>query len=213
MAIRVLLVDDHAVVRAGLKMYLALEPDVEIVGEAADGLEAVERARALRPDVVLMDLLMPTLDGVAATLAIRAELPETEVVALTSVMEHEGVGRAIKAGAIGYLLKNTEADELVRAIRAAAAGQVRLSPAAATRLAEEVRGQTSVEKLTDRETSVLRLVARGLANKEIGRTLGIGDETVKTHVSSVLSKLGVQSRTQAALLATQMGLVGDAPAP
>lgn len=212
MAIRVLLVDDHAVVRAGLKMYLALEPDVEIVGEVADGLQAVERARALRPDVVLMDLLMPTLDGVAATLAIRAELPETQVIALTSVMEHEGVGRAIKAGAIGYLLKNTDADELVRAIRAAAAGQVRLSPAAAVRLAEEVRGQTSVEKLTDRETSVLRLVARGLANKEIGRALGIGEETVKTHVSSVLSKMGVQSRTQAALLAAQMGLVGDAPA-
>jgi DNA-binding NarL/FixJ family response regulator len=211
MTIRVLLVDDHAVVRAGLRMYLSLDPEIEIVGEAGDGLDAVAHARALRPDVVLMDLLMPALDGVAATAAIRAELPETEVVALTSVMEHEGVGRAIKAGAIGYLLKNTDAEELHRAIHAAAAGQVRLSHAAAVRLAEEIRAQASMERLTERETAVLRLIARGLANKEIGRSLGIGEETVKTHVSSVLSKLGVQSRTQAALVAAQIGLVADQP--
>ncbi len=207
MAIRVLIADDHGVVRQGLRMFLALDPELEIVGEAADGAEACRLARELRPDVVLMDLLMPVLDGIGATTAIRAELPDTEVIALTSVLEDASVVGAVRAGAIGYLLKDTRSDELCRAIKAAAAGQVQLAPQAAARLLREVRAPESPEALTERETTVLRLLAQGKANKEIAAALGIGDQTVKTHVSNVLAKLGVQSRTQAALHAARIGLV------
>jgi NarL family two-component system response regulator LiaR len=207
MAIRILIADDHSVVRQGLRMFLALDGELEVVGEAANGAEAVERARALRPDVVLMDLLMPVMDGIAATTAIRGELPDTEVVALTSVLEDASVVGAVRAGAIGYLLKDTQGDELCRAIKAAAAGQVQLAPQAAARLMREVRAPDSPEALTDRETEVLLLVARGKANKEIAAALGIGEQTVKSHVSSILAKLGVQSRTQAALHAARIGLV------
>jgi DNA-binding NarL/FixJ family response regulator len=206
-AIRILLADDHSVVRQGLKMFLGLDPEFEVVGEAANGQEAVRLARALRPDVVLMDLLMPVMDGIAATAAIRQELPDTEVIALTSVLEDVSVVNAVKAGAIGYLLKNTEADALVRAIRAAAEGQVQLAPEAQARLLREVRAPDSPEKLSERETEVLRLVAAGRANKEIARELGIGEKTVKSHVSNILSKLGLMSRTQAALHAVRIGLV------
>jgi DNA-binding NarL/FixJ family response regulator len=206
-AIRILLADDHSVVRQGLKMFLGLDPEFEVVGEAANGQEAVRLARALRPDVVLMDLLMPVMDGIAATAAIRQELPDTEVIALTSVLEDVSVVNAVKAGAIGYLLKNTEADALVRAIRAAAEGQVQLAPEAQARLMREVRAPDSPEKLSERETEVLRLVAAGRANKEIARELGIGEKTVKSHVSNILSKLGLMSRTQAALHAVRIGLV------
>ncbi|HLH23213.1 MAG TPA: response regulator transcription factor [Chloroflexota bacterium] len=207
MAIRILIADDHSVVRQGLRMFLALDGELEVVGEAANGEEAVQRARALRPDVVLMDLLMPVMDGIAATAAIRGELPDTEVVALTSVLEDASVVGAVRAGAIGYLLKDTQGDELCRAIKAAAAGQVQLAPQAAARLMREVRAPESPEALTERETAVLRLLARGKANKEIAATLGIGEQTVKTHVSSILAKLGVRSRTQAALHAARIGLV------
>jgi len=207
MPTRILIADDHSVVRQGLRMFLTLDPDFEVVGEAPDGAEALRLARELRPDVILMDLLMPVMDGVAATQAVRRELPDTEVVALTSVLEDAAVVGAIRAGAIGYLLKNTEGDELRQAIRAAAAGQVQLSPEAAARLMREVRAPDSPEALTGRETDVLRLVAVGKANKEIAQTLGIGEKTVKTHVSSILAKLGVQSRTQAALFAARIGLV------
>jgi two-component system, NarL family, response regulator LiaR len=207
MAIRILIADDHGVVRQGLRMFLALDSELEVVGEATNGAEAVERARALRPDVVLMDLLMPVMDGIAATSAIRGELPDTEVVALTSVLEDASVVGAVRAGAIGYLLKDTQSDELCRAIKAAAAGQVQLAPQAAARLMREVRAPESPEALTDRETEVLRLLARGKANKEIAGALQIGEQTVKTHVSSILAKLGVQSRTQAALHAARIGLV------
>jgi NarL family two-component system response regulator LiaR len=206
-AIRILIADDHSVVRQGLRMFLALDGELEVVGEAANGAEAVERARELRPDVVLMDLLMPVMDGIAATTAIRAELPDTEVIALTSVLEDVSVVGAVRAGAIGYLLKDTRDDELRRAIKAAAAGQVQLAPQAAARLMREVRAPESPEMLTERETEVLRLLARGKANKEIAGALGIGEQTVKTHVSSILAKLGVQSRTQAALHAARIGLV------
>jgi NarL family two-component system response regulator LiaR len=209
MSIRILIVDDHAVVRQGLKMFLALDEELEIVGEAANGEEAIRRARDLLPDVVLMDLLMPQMDGIAATEVIRRELPDVEVIALTSVLEDKAVYGAMRAGAIGYLLKDTQADELCRAIRAAAAGQVQLSPQAALRLMREIQVPQSPEKLTPRETEVLRLLARGLSNKEIGTTLVIGEKTVKTHVSSILSKLGVPSRTQAALYAVRIGLVSD----
>jgi DNA-binding NarL/FixJ family response regulator len=207
-AIRILIADDHSVVRQGLRMFLALDPELEIVGEAADGAEAVRLAKTLTPDVVLMDMLMPVMDGIAATAEIRRDLPDTEVIALTSVLEDTAVVGAVRAGAIGYLLKDTQADELRLAISAAAAGQVQLSPPAAARLLREVRTPETVAPtaLTERERDVLRLLARGKANKEIALELFIGEKTVKTHVSNLLSKLGVQSRTQAALYAAQNGL-------
>ena len=207
MPIKVLLVDDHSVVRQGLRMFLSLDPDLEVVGEAADGREALEAAHRLRPDVILMDLLMPVMDGITAIEQIREQLPEIEVIALTSILEDDKVVGAIRAGAIGYLLKDTQAEEINRAIKAAAAGQVQLSPEAAVRLVRELRAPESPESLTERETDVLRLLAKGFSNKEIARDLVIGEKTVKTHVSSVLSKLGVPSRTQAALYAVRIGLV------
>ncbi|HET6310123.1 MAG TPA: response regulator transcription factor [Candidatus Nitrosotalea sp.] len=205
--VRILIADDHSVVRQGLRMFLALDPEFEVVGEAATGEEAIRLAGQLRPDVVLMDLLMPGMGGVAATKMIRTELPDVEVIALTSVLADEAVTGAIRAGAIGYLLKNTEADELRRAIKSAAAGQVHLSPEAAARLVREVQIPGSPEALTERETAVLRLVARGQANKQVARELGIQEQTVKTHVSNILGKLQLQSRTQAALYAVERGLV------
>jgi DNA-binding NarL/FixJ family response regulator len=207
MAIRILIADDHSVVRQGLRMFLALDSELDVVGEAGNGKEALELAHRLQPDVVLMDLLMPVMDGITATGAIRRELPDVEVLALTSVLEDDKVVGAIRAGAIGYLLKDTEADELRSAIKAAASGQVQLSPKAAARLMREVNAPDSPEVLTERETEVLRLMASGQANKEIARTLKIGEKTVKTHVSNILGKLGVQSRTQAALYAVRIGLV------
>jgi DNA-binding NarL/FixJ family response regulator len=205
--IRILIADDHSVVRQGLQMFLSLDPELEVVGEASNGQEAVMKAHELKPDVVLMDMLMPVMDGIAATGQIRTELPDTEVIALTSVLEDNAVVGAVKAGAIGYLLKDTQADELCRAIKAAAAGQVQLSPQAASRLMREVRAPESPQTLTEREVDVLRLLAQGKANKEIAMALTIGEKTVKTHVSNILLKLGVQSRTQAALYAAQIGMV------
>ena len=206
MTIRILLADDHAVVRQGLRMFLSLDPDLEVIGEASNGAEAVEQAHALHPDVVLMDLVMPVKDGITAIGEIRSSLPDTEVIALTSVLEDASVVGAVRAGAIGYLLKDTQSEELRRAIKAAAGGQVQLSPAAAARLMREVRTPEATDTLTDRESEVLRAIAQGMANKEIARRLDISEKTVKTHVSSVLAKLGVQSRTQAALYAAQHGL-------
>ena len=207
MTIRVLIADDHTVVRQGLRMFLELDPELEIVGEAKNGVEALELTREHSPDVVLMDLLMPEMDGVAATRAIRDEMPETEVVALTSVLEDRAILDAIRVGAISYLLKDTESDKLCEAIRAAAAGEVRLSPEVAARLMREVRAPESPETLTDRETEVLRALARGLSNKEIAGRLVIAEATVKTHVSSILAKLNLPSRTRAALYALKIGLV------
>jgi DNA-binding NarL/FixJ family response regulator len=207
MTIRILIADDHDVVRQGLQMFLSDDPELEIVGEARNGAEALEMARELRPDVILMDILMPVMDGITAITQVRKELPDTEVIALTSVLEDAKVVGAVRAGAIGYLLKDTQGDELCNAIKAAAAGQVQLSPQAAARLVREVRAPESPETLTERETDVLRLLAQGKANKEIALSLAIGENTVKTHVSNVLEKLGVQSRTQAALYAAQIGLV------
>ncbi len=207
MAIRIVVTDDHAVVRQGLRMFLELDPELEVVGEAANGAEALALAKALRPDVVLMDLLMPVMDGITAIGKLREETPEVEVIALTSVLEDASVVGAVRAGATGYLLKDTNADELRRAVKAAAAGQVQLSPEAAVRLMREVRAPEKPEALTERETDVLRLLARGQANKEIARDLAIGEKTVKTHVSSILAKLGVQSRTQAVLHAMKVGLI------
>ncbi len=206
MTINIVIADDHAVVRQGLKMFLLDDPDFDVIGEAQNGAEALRLAHELKPDVILMDLLMPVMDGITAIGHVRRECPDTEVIALTSVLEDASVVGAVRAGAIGYLLKDTQADELIRSIKAAANGQVQLSPQAAARLVREVRAPESPESLTERETDVLRLLAQGKANKEIARELIIGENTVKTHVSSILLKLGVQSRTQAALYARQIGL-------
>src|SRR3984893_14871516 len=207
MTLRILIADDHHVVRQGLRTYLRVDPDLEVVGEAENGAEAVRMALRLRPDVVLMDLIMPELDGIAATRQIRRELPDTEVMALTSVLEDASVVDAVRAGAIGYLLKDTKAPQLREAIKAAAQGQVQLSPKAAARLMREVAAPDRPETLSEREIEGLRLRARGRANKEIARDLSIAEKTVKTHVSSILGKLGVQSRTQAALYAGRIGLL------
>jgi len=210
MSIRILIVDDHHVVRQGLQMFLGADPELEIIGEAQDGAEAVKLAKLLHPDVVLMDILMPVMDGIRATAEIRQLLPDTEVIALTSVLGDNSVIDAVRAGAIGYLLKDTDANELRRAIKAAAAGKVQLSPEVAARLMREVRTPTeSRESLTDREIEVLKLLGQGKSNRDISQALFIGEQTVKTHVSHILDKLGVPSRTQAALYAIRTGLVAS----
>ncbi len=206
--VRLLLVDDHTVVRQGLKMVLGLEPDLEIVGEAGNGQEALDAIPLLKPEVVLMDLLMPVMDGVTAIRNIKQRYPDIEVVALTSVLEDRLVIDAVEAGAAGYLLKETGPEELIEAIKAAAKGEVRLHPKAQKRLIREVRTPEMRESLTERETDTLRLVAKGLSNKEIAKELEVSEVTVKTHVSSVLSKLHLSSRTQAALFALKEGIVG-----
>lgn len=211
--IRVLLVDDHAVVRRGLRGFLELQSDIEVVGEAENGLVAVDAASRLRPDVIVMDLVMPELDGIAAIGRIRATLSGTEIVALTSFVEEERVAAALEAGASGYLLKDAEADDVAQAIRAAHAGEVHLDPQVARLLAERMRRRARsepVEPLTAREREVIGLVGRGLANKEIAHTLGITERTARTHVSNILGKLGLSSRTQAALWAVDHGLVPPA---
>ncbi len=208
-AIQILIVDDHAVVRQGLRMFLKADRDLRVAGEAADGAQALKLAREIKPDVILMDLLMPVMDGIHATQAIRQELPDTEVLALTSVLERASITSAIRAGAIGYLLKDTQAADLRRAIKAAAGHQVQLSPAVAAQLMQEVRVPDQPEALTERETDVLRLIASGQSNKAIAHGLNIGEETVKSHVSKILAKLGVTSRTQAALYAMRIGLVSQ----
>ena len=208
MTIRVLIADDHGVVRQGLRMFLEADPEIEIVGEARDGADALRQAHHYRPDVVLMDLLMPVMDGLTATALIRRELPDTEVIALTSVLENASVTQAVRAGAAGYLLKDTEAQELRRAIKAAGAGQVQLSPKVVAQLLREATTPIMPPSaLTERESEVLCLLAQGQANKGIARRLGISEETVKTHVAHIFDKLRVSSRTQAALYAVQRGLV------
>jgi two-component system, NarL family, response regulator LiaR len=207
MVIGVLIADDHAVVREGLRMFLGRDPELSVVGEASDGAQAIELARQLHPEVVLMDLLMPVMDGIAAIATIRTELPETEVIALTSVLESTAVVGAMKAGAIGYLLKDTQAPELRRAIKAAAAGQVQLSAQASAYLMHELRTPEMIEALTEREMDVLHLLVQGSSNKEVARALQITEDTVKVHVKHILAKLGVQSRTQAVLYALRLGLV------
>ncbi len=212
MSIKVLIVDDHSIVRQGLRMFLEADPELTVAGEARNGAEAVQMARDMHPDVVLMDLLMPVMDGIMATAAIRRELPDVEVVALTSVLEDASVVDAIRAGAIGYLLKDTEAPELRLAIKAAALGQVQLSPKATQRLVRDLVLPVPPAPLTERETDVLRSLAQGQSNKEIARSLEISEETVKTHVRHILGKLGATSRTQAALYAVRAGLTTVAQA-
>lgn len=209
-AITVLVVDDHTVVRRGLAALLATEPGIRVVGEAATGFEAVERAAALRPQVILMDLVMPGMDGVEATARILAHDPEAQVLVLTSFGSDAKLFPAVRAGAVGYLLKDTTPEDLVRAIRRTAAGESPLNPGVARRLlrelAHEEREAPKGEALSPRETEVLRLLARGLGNAAIGERLFISEATVRTHVSSVLAKLGVANRTQAALYALREGL-------
>ena len=207
MTIKVIIVDDHSVVRQGLQMFLALDPEIEIIGEATHGLEAVDLTRQLKPDVVLMDLLMPEMDGVAATEVIKKEMPQIEVVAMTSVLEDHAIFDAIRVGASGYLLKDTESDRLCEAIKLAAAGQVQLSPKVAARLVREISHPDSPENLTDREKEVLRALAHGLSNQEIAEQFYISEKTVKAHVSNILGKLDLPSRTRAALYALKIGLV------
>jgi DNA-binding NarL/FixJ family response regulator len=207
--IRVVLVDDHAVVRSGLRAFFDLLDDIEIVGEAANGREAIALAAELRPDVVLMDLLMPEMDGIAATAEIKRQQPETEVIALTSFIEEGKVTAALEAGASGYLLKDADAEEVANAVRAAHAGEVHLDPAVTRLLAERLRHRATTpepEPLTDREREVLRLVGRGMSNKEIATELVITERTARTYVSNILGKLGLASRTQAALYAVERGL-------
>ena len=208
--IRVLLVDDHAVVRMGLRAFFDLQPDIDVVGEAADGSEGVAMARRLTPDVILMDLLMPNMDGITAIGRIKAELPETEIVTMTSFIEEEKVTAALEAGASGYVLKDAEAEEVAQAIRAAYAGEVHLDPQVARLLAQRMRAKKDpepVEPLTDREKDVMRLLGQGMSNKDIGATLFITERTARTYVSNILGKLGLASRTQAALWAVEHKLV------
>jgi DNA-binding NarL/FixJ family response regulator len=202
------LIDDHPIVRTGLHTLIESTGDIVVVGEADGGMAGIELARKLRPDVVIADLLLPDLDGVAVTERIRAELRETHVIILTSVGEEDAaVVRAVRAGALGYVLKNAETELLVQTIRLAAVGQVYLSPRAAARLMHEMRSPTRDLPLTAREREVLREVAMGRTNKEIARSLYVAETTVKSHVRAILDKLGVQSRTQAALQAVRCQLV------
>lgn len=207
MSIRILIADDHGIVREGLRMYLQWDKDLEVVGEAKNGKEAVELAEKLRPDIVLMDILMPVMDGLTATTAIRRSLPDTEVVAMTSVLDETVIRQIIRAGAIGYLLKDTGSDELRRAIHAAAGGQVQLSRSVTERLMTDHDLNGPTQPLTERELEVLGEIALGRSNKEIALALSITEKTVKTHVGNILNKLGVTSRTQAALAVIRSGLV------
>jgi DNA-binding NarL/FixJ family response regulator len=205
--IKVLIVDDHGVVRRGLRGFFELLDDIEVVGEAEDGRRAVQLADDLAPDVVLMDLLMPSMDGIAAIATIKSRHPDTEVVALTSFIEEERVTAALEAGATGYLLKDAEADDVADAVRRAHAGEVHLDPQVSRMLARRIRRPRAeaplAEPLTEREREVLALVARGRSNKEIAAELDITERTARTHVSNILGKLDLASRTQAALWAIE----------
>lgn len=217
--IRALLVDDQALFREGLHTLLDLQPDIEVVGEAKDGREAIELVARAAPDVVLMDMQMPVLDGVAATRDIRAKHPNTQVIVLTTFDDDEYVFEGLRAGAVGYLLKDVTSDRLAEAIRSAARGESFLEPSVAakvvaefTRLADapharQRANQMLIEPLSDREFEILHLVATGASNKEIAATLVITEGTVKNHVTSILGKLGVRDRTQAALKAKELGIV------
>src|SRR5512133_389181 len=205
--IRIMLVDDHAVVRSVLGAFLSVNPDLELVGEAENGEQAVVRANILKPDVILMDLMMPVMDGVAATQAIKKQNPQIQIVALTSFQEDELVQNALKAGAVGYLMKNVTARELAAAIKAAKDGKMTLSPEAAQALVRANQQAEETETLTEREIEVLKLMVDGLNNAEIAERLVISLSTVKYHISNILMKLGVDNRVSAVSLALQRKLV------
>ena len=205
--IRVFIIDDHQMVREGLRLFLQQAPELDVVGEAVDGKEAIEKVYTLHPDVVLMDLLLPKLDGLAATEIIHQRMPETKVLVLTNGLgEGTSVMKALRAGASGYLLKDTLASELFKAIKVVAQGQTYLPSQISRSLVEEIRTPVS-EPLTERERDVLRLLVQGNSNKEIAHTLHIAEETVKTHIKRIYGKLGVQSRTQAILTSMRLSLV------
>jgi NarL family two-component system response regulator LiaR len=208
--IRILITDDHAIVRKGLRALLATEPDIEVVGEASNGEEAVARSRSLQPDVVLMDLVMPKMDGIEATRRITGQMPAVRVLVLTSFAADEKVFPAIKAGALGYLLKDTGPDELMQAIRQVHRGEPSLDPTIARKVLYELshppKQPLTPDPLTERELEVLRLIAQGKSNREIAEQLVIAEMTVRTHVSNILGKLHLASRTQAALYALREGL-------
>ncbi len=206
MTIRLLIADDHPVVRAGLRGMLGAEPDLDIVGEAADGADAADLAERLRPDVVLMDLRMPRVDGVTATARIRDRAPGVRVLVLTTYDTDADILRAVEAGATGYLLKDARREELFRAVRAAAAGESVLAPTVAARVIERMRAPRQ-EALSGRELEILELVAAGRSNKEIAGLLAISEATVKTHLLHVFSKLGVEDRTQAVTVALARGIL------
>ena len=204
--IRLLIADDHAVVREGLQRLVATFEGVELVGAAANGQEAVDRCRAAEPDVLLMDIEMPVLDGIAATRAIAAAQPDVAVVVLTSFSDRDQILQALDAGAVGYLLKDAEPDEIAKAVRAAARGEAPLDPRAGRALLSARVASSPLDGLSERERDVLRLVAQGLPNKLIARELSISEKTVKTHLTSVFRTIGVTDRTQAALWAERNGL-------
>jgi two-component system, NarL family, response regulator LiaR len=209
--ISVLIVDDHSVVREGLRAFLQLQDGLEVVGEAADGVEAIAAASRLEPDVILMDLVMPGLGGVAAMRRLREEAPGARVIVLTSFLDDDKLLPALRAGAAGYLLKNAEPQDVARAVRAAHAGEAVLDPVVAARLVETLAaedGQEPLDRLTPREREVLVLIGRGFSNKRIAGELELSEKTVKTHVGHVLAKLGVTDRTQAAVVAVRAGIVG-----
>ena len=205
-SVRLLVADDHPVVRDGLRAMLATQPDMELVGEAATGTEAVAHALALRPDVVLMDLQLPDLDGPAAIAALREQAPEVRVLVLTTYGTDADITRAVDAGATGYLLKDAPREQLFAAIRAAARGESVLSPSVATRVLGRMRAPAE-EALSPRELEILQAVARGLSNKQIGRRLYVSEATVKTHLLRIFAKLGVDDRTAAVTVALERGII------
>ena len=210
--IRVLIAEDHAIVRAGLKALIATEPGLEVIGDVSNGLEAVAQARALRPDVILMDLSMPHMDGINATREIKSEHPGARILVLTSFIEDDKVFAAIKAGALGYLLKESSPDDLLRGIRAVHRGESWLHPAIAAKLIRDLQAPQNAplkEPLTERELEIIKLVAQGLANKEIANQLEIAERTVRTQVSNILEKLHLANRTQATLYAIKKGLTAS----
>ena len=208
--IRVLLVDDHAILRKGIRALLSTEPDIEVVGEASDGAEALAQAEALQPNVILMDLVMPNMDGIVATQQVTTRQPGVRVLVLTSFVADDKVFPAIKAGALGYILKDTGPDELVRAIRQVHRGEPTLEPEIARKvlfeLAQSSKQPPTPDPLTGRELEVLRLIAQGKSNREIAEDLVLAEVTVRTHVSNILSKLHLANRTQAALYALKEGI-------
>lgn len=215
-SIRVLIVDDHAIVRKGIRALLAQMPDIEVVGEAGDGREAVAQVTEFRPDVVLMDLVMPNMDGIEATRQIKSQQPESRILVLTSFATDDKVFPAIKAGALGYLLKDSSPEELVQAIRQIHRGESSLHPTIARKVLQElshspVARPLAPDPLTEREMEVLRLVAQGASNREIAHKLFISDATVRTHVSNVMSKLHAATRIEAALYALREGLTSINP--